>query len=161
VLRDERREYAGLACVDAGLREEVARAEADAVAEEQHRHAGAAGRDLADEHVEVGARALYVVLRLDALERGDLVAQARRLLELDRAARRLHRATEFLDDLAALAVEEHGRVAHAVAILRDADEADARRAAALDLVLQARPRAVAEVAVLALAHEKQLLHQIE
>ena len=41
------------------------------------------------------------------------------------------------------------------------NDADAGRRAALDLVLQARPRAVAEVAVFAVANEEQLLQFIQ
>ncbi len=41
------------------------------------------------------------------------------------------------------------------------DEPDARRGAAADLMLQARPRAIPEIAVLAIADPEQLLDQIE
>ena len=52
-------------------------------------------------------------------------------------------------------------MAHVAGVVLFRDQPHARRGAAADLVLQAGPRAVAEIAVLALAHLEQLLHQIE
>src|SRR6185369_5779984 len=83
ILCDERGQDVRLERAYSELREEIARTEVHAVAKEQHRYAGRAGIDPARQHIQIGARALHVVLRLDALERGDLVAQLRGLLELE------------------------------------------------------------------------------
>jgi hypothetical protein len=99
--------------------------------------------------------------RLHALDRGDLVADRRRALEGEFRARAFHRRDEFAHDRFGLAVEEHLGVAHALGVRGFVDEADARRRAALDLVLQARPRTVAEVAVFAVADAKQLLDEFQ
>ncbi len=161
VLRDERTEDHGFVRIGRQSREKIARAEADPVAEEKHGHARDAVADLARDHVHVGVRALHIVMRLHTLDGRDLVADQRRALERELARRALHRADELLHDRIGAPVEEHRRVAHVVAVCIALDQADARRRAAPDLMLQARPRAVLEIAVLAVADLEELLDQVE
>ncbi len=161
VLRDELGQHIGRLGVQRQPREEIARTQADAVAEEQHADAGHARLDATGDHIHVRAGALHVVLRLQLAQRGDLVAQFGGTLELQRLAGLLHRLGQLVDHRIAAPFEKHLGMAHVVAIVLHADQPHARRAAAADLVLQARPRAIAEIAVLALAHLEQLLHQAE
>ncbi len=96
---------------------------------------------------------------LDLLQHRDLVAQTRRVLELESARRGLHAPAEIGDHLGVASVEHPDRVGDVPCIVLGRDETDAGRPAAPDLVLQARARAVGEERVLALAHAKQLLQQ--
>ena len=96
-------------------------------------------------------------LRID----GDQVAQARGFLEIQARAGRFHRLDQFVAELVAAPVQEQAGAAHAFGIVARRHQPHARRAAAADLVLQARPRAVAEHAVLAAAQLEQLVHQVE
>ena len=60
-----------------------------------------------------------------------------------------------------LALEKQDRRIDVLAILRLVDDADARRRAALDLVLQARPGSIPKITVLAVANQEQLLQLVE
>ena len=75
--------------------------------------------------------------------------------------RLVHRTGQFVDHRAAASFEEHFRMAHVIAVVVHGNQLHAGRRATPDLVLQARSRAVPEIAVLALAHLEQLLHQVE
>ena len=161
ILRDELGQHVGRLGIQWQARKEIARAETDAIAEEQHADAGHARLDAAGNHVHVGAGALHVMLRLQLAQCRHLVAQGRRPLELQRLAGTFHRLGQFVDHRVAAPLQEHLGVAHIAAVILGADQLHARRSAAADLVLQARPRAVAKIAVLTLAHLEQLLHQAE
>ena len=102
---------------------------------------------------------LHVLLLLHRLDGGELVAQFRRPLEIQLLGGFLHLLGEVVTDLAAAAGEKIHRHAHLLGVRLAADELHAGRGAALDLVLQAGPRAVAEEAVPAVAHAEHLLHQ--
>src|SRR6185437_12041423 len=161
VLRHELRQHVGRFGIQRQAREEVARAQADAVAEEQHADAGQARLDAAGDHVHVGAGALYMVLRLQLTQGGHLVAQRSGALEVEFRAGLLHRRGQLVDHRAAAPFEEHLGVSHVAGVILFRDQPHARGGAAADLVLQAGARAVAEIAVLALAHLEQLLHQTQ
>src|SRR5690606_94703 len=58
-------------------------------------------------------------------------------------------------------LEEQHRVLDVARVLLLRDQPDARRAAAMNLILQARPRAVGEIRVVALAEPKELLQLVQ
>ena len=94
--------------------------------------------------------------------RGDQVAQARGLLEIQARAGRFHRRAQFARSARRCARRGTARRGAPLARSRArVHQPDAGRAAAADLVLQAGPRAVAEHAVLAAAQLEQLVHQVE
>ena len=97
---------------------------------------------------------------LHAQQRPDLVAQRGRLLEALAPGRFLHLPAEPLRHLLGAALQEEPRVlARAAVALERAELLDAGRGAALDLVLQARPRAPAVQGLLAGADAEELLHE--
>src|SRR5690625_7247800 len=84
----------------------------------------------------------------------DLVPQGGGLLEFQRCRRRLHAVGELGHQVAALPGEKHLAVAHVLGTALLVDQTDAGRGAAAELVLQAGAAAVANEAVVALAHPK-------
>ena len=112
------------------------------------------------DYVDVaGGRTLDELARLQLREPRDLVAQPRRALEGERCRRLVHLHLELRQHLVGLALQEQDRTLHVLAIIGLRDEADARRAAPLDLVQHARPRPVREHRVLAGAQLKDLLQE--
>ena len=105
---------------------------------------------------DVGVAALvgHDLLVLDAPQRGDAVAYDRGFLELLLCGGGFHVPGQFVEQFLALALQEQLRIVHLVRVFLFRYEADARRRAALDLILQAGPGTVAEIAVLALANLK-------
>ena len=107
---------------------------------------GARRADLEAERVAVAQRRrLHLLLAVaQRLDRADRVAQVRRALELLVARRLDHLRAQALDELVLLAFEQQPRLVDGVAVLLDrADRLDARRDAALDVVFEARPVALA------------------
>ena len=132
-----------------------------AVAHREHLQRGALPLDVGAEQVplvDVGGGDL--LRRLQPLEGADLVAQAGRLLEAIHRRRRLHLALQPLHDLVRAPLEEQPRVVHRLAVpLRLAHLDHARRQAAADLVLQARPRAPPVQRLLAGADAEDLVDE--
>jgi hypothetical protein len=145
--------------IERQARKEIARTQADAVAEEQHADAGHARFDTAGDHVHVGAGALHEVLRLQLAQRRHLIAQVPRARIQRLLACSIASASSSITALLRPS-RNISRDARRAVILH-VDQLHARRGAATDLVLQARARAIAEIAVLALTHLEQLLHQAE
>ncbi len=141
--------------------EERAVAEVGAVADDEHLHAGDGLADAAGDDIHVALGAGDVLALLDRAQRGDAVAQPRRLLERQVLGGAFHAGDQLIDHAVAVPVQEHLHVAHVAGVVLLADVAHARRGAALDLVLQARPGAVLEEAVPALAHGEDLLQVVE
>ncbi len=147
------------------LREVRPVAEVAAAANHRQVDAGAAAVDLDREHVGVDDPAAGVVLdRLlvqHAGQRADPVADLGRLLELERLGALHHLGLQRVHQLLLLALQEALGVGDVLGIVLDRDVVDARARAALDLIEQARPRAVREHRVLAGAQVKHLLHQLD
>ena len=143
------------------LREEAARAERAPAAKEHHGDADDAVILGHTDGVEFPARARHELLRLDVLQPRELVAILRRALELQRLRRLLHALCEPRGDDVALAFEKQHGVLEIPRVVLLADQTDAGRRAALDLMLHAGPAAVLEIAVLALAQLKQLVELIQ
>ena len=101
------------------------------------------------------------LLRLDALQRGELVADLRGALELEPPGGLLHARLQLRRHLLAAALEHLDRRGHVLRVGLARDQADAGRRAAPDLVLQARAAAVGEEAVAAVADAEQLLQLVE
>src|SRR5690606_4328653 len=144
------------------LREMVAAAEQRAVPDEQHGNAGNAGFRSRGNHIQVAyVLARYELFRFHFLDAGNLVAVARGQLVVTVLRRALHPLHEAVDHAAVLALEEQdGRIDVALVVLAP-DQPDAGCRAAPDLVLQAGPRAIAEIAVLAIADQEQLLQLVD
>jgi len=100
-------------------------------------------------------------VRLDLCQRADAIAQHGSRLELQRLRRFVHARRQRLLDLAIAATQEAAHLVDDGGVLGLVDAADARRRAALDLVLQAGPRARGEHAVGAGAQRKGALQGIE
>ncbi len=159
VLRQEARQHLGFAA-ETALREEIGAAEVAAAAHEHDRDAVLAAQCRDGDGVDVlPADAADRLARLDLLQHGDLVAQSCRLLERQPRRRSLHAPREVVDHLRVAAFEHLARIRHVPPIVGRGDETHARRRAALDLVLQAGSRAVAEKRVLAGTQPEQLLQQ--
>ncbi len=73
----------------------------------------------------------------------------------------LHARDEGVDDTLILALEEFNRGIDVFRILLATDEVHARSRTALDLILQARSRAIAEKTVLAIANHEQFLQVVQ
>ena len=98
-------------------------------------------------------------MRLNRRQRPDAVAQLRRLLEIEGAARLIHPPGQIFLDAPAVAGEEGARLGDQRRIGGLVDVADARRRAALDLVQQARPRAPGEHRIRARAQQERPLQR--
>ena len=143
-----------------GIRPETAVAEHPALAHHQyfHHRQSVAHRDRHRVHIAAPV-GFHVLLLLHRLDGGELVAQFRGPLEIQLLGGFLHLLGEVVADLAAAAGEKIHRHAHLLGVRLAADEIHAGRGAALDLILQARPCAIAEEAVPAVAHAEHLFHQ--
>ncbi len=93
-------------------------------------------------------------------QRPDLVAHRRGLFELEPLGVLLHLLLQSLEHLLLPALQEARGIAHVARVVLLADRADARRRAAVDLVQQARPRAVVEDGVLAGPQLEYLLQDL-
>src|SRR5262249_44968447 len=107
----------------------------------------------------VSARARDGLARLDLLQGGALVAEARGPLELELGRGAFHAVAEIGDDLAVAPVEHAHCVGDVARVVLVRDQPYAGPCTALDLVLQTRPRTVCEERVLARADAEQLLEQ--
>ncbi len=133
-----------------------------AAAEEEHLDAGLSGLARGRDHVGlVDVLHVDVLPRLDVGEGPDAVAIGGGGLELQRRARRLHRGGEALADAGVAAREEILGLADVRRVVLGRHAADARRAAALDLVQQAGAGARGERAVGARAQQERALQRIE
>src|SRR6185437_3180109 len=155
ILREELAKHVFRRGVEGKLRKMRARPEADAVAEKQHRYARDAILDATREYVHVRGGAVHVMMRLQATQRRDLIAQACRAFVILASARGIHPRRKLVEYCIAASFQEHHGMPYILGILFRIDEIDARRAATPDLVKQAGARTVAEIAVLAGAHLEQ------
>ena len=161
MLRDECRQHLFGRRPGAGLWIIGLVAESEAGADEARLDTHGGGRYRDREHVGVAAFDIHVLALLGTLEGRHPVAVKRRGLVIAPRRRLFHLPHHVVDDVAGTAFEKQNGVMHVLAVVLATDEADTGRRAALDLVLQARARAVAEEAVLALAHRKYLLHEAQ
>ena len=179
VLRDERLQHlllgaarhlvvivTGKGAVGAVSRKVRTVAEVATAAHHRQVDAGAAALQLDGQDVDVAlarrqAALVHRLLVQHARQRADLVAHRRRLLELQRIGHRHHAALQRVHHLVGLAEQESFGIGHVAGVALLVDEAHARRTAALNLVQQARPRAVREHRVLAGAQAKHLLQQLD
>ena len=114
------------------------------------------------EHVDVAlAFRRDDLLGLNALQRRELIANLRRALELQLRGGLLHARLQLRVHFAAAAFEHFDGGRHVLRVRLVRDEADARRRAAADLVLQARPAAIGEERVAAIADVEQLLQLLQ
>ncbi len=147
-------------------REVGAVAEVAAAAHHGQVDAGAAAGHLGGQDIDVlvaGRQAAYLhrLLVQHARQRADAVAQLGRLLELQRLGPAHHLRLQVVDHGLRLAEQETLGIAHVACVVVAADQSHARPRAALDLVQQARPRAVVEHRVLAGAQAEHLLHELD
>ncbi|MNQ91237.1 hypothetical protein D3C85_1066090 [compost metagenome] len=161
ILGKKRRHDLSCLFLDAHLREEILAAQHPPTAHTDQVYASTARVDEGGHHVDIAASPLHALLVLHATQQGDLVAKLCGSLELQVHGRLLHGGIQFIGQLVTAPFEEHHRVAHVFGVHLRVDQADARPLTALDLVLQARPGAVLEIAVFALADLKGLLQQAQ
>ena len=110
--------------------------------------------------VSLAAR-FHRLLVQHARERGNLVAQHGGLLELQRLRMRRHARLQRLQQRLRFAAQKLPGARHVRRVILMADQAHARRSAALDLIKQARPRAIGKNRVLTRAQAKHLLQQLD
>ena len=139
VLREERREDVGVALLLAALQEEVLAPDHLARADEEDLDTDADLRARDADCVLIARTRDDILFLGDLLHGAKLVPQARRRLEVEGRGRLLHAELQFaLHILRAPFEEEQDGADHRrVVLLRDL--ADARREAALDVVLQTGP----------------------
>src|SRR6185437_12093043 len=101
------------------------------------------------------------LLRLNVLQRRELIADLRGALELQPPCRLLHPLLQSGVHLVAAAFEHLDGGLNVLRISLAADEPDAGRRAAADLMLQAGAAAIGEEAVAAVADAEELLQLIE
>ena len=128
--------------------------------------AGAPARHFDRQYVDIlvhrrQAAGVHRLLVLHAGQCGDAVAQRGRLFVLQRLGVPHHLDLQVANDLLRFTQQKALDVAHVAPIVGGADLAYAGARAAVDLVQQAGPRAVAENRVLAGAQLEQLLHQLD
>jgi hypothetical protein len=141
-------------------------AQVAAAAHHREVHAGAAALHAHGQDVDVlvaGRQAARVhrLLVQHPRQRLDLVAQLRRFLVLEGVGVGHHALLQRVQHLLLLAEQEALGVGHVALVVLRVHEADARRAAAADLVQQARPRAVGKDRVLASAQPEHLLDVVD
>ena len=143
-------------------REECTVAVVLARAEEEHLDAGLPRLDVDGHHVRVPHRGQVDALaHLDVGERLDAVAEGRRGLEFQRVAGRGHALGEPALHLLAAPGEEGAGLVDQPVVVGLGDAADAGRGAALDLVLQAGPRAALQHRIRARAQRKGALQRVD
>ena len=157
VLREEGGEDVGVALLLTALQEEVLAADHLARADEEDLHADADLRAREADGVLVARARDDVLLLRDLLDGAQLVPEACRRLEVKGFGRLLHADFELALDVrrAPLEEEQHGADHRRIVLLGDL--ADARREAALDVILEARP--VLQVA--AGAQREELAQELE
>ena len=161
VLPDELRQNLGR-LGERRPREERRAAQAASAAHEHQRHAILAVARRHRDHIGVVIGAgCDDLLRLNGLEVRQLVPQPRRILELQPLGCGFHAPTQFLLHLVVAAFQDLDRGAGIARIVLRRYQPNARRRAALDLVLQAGARAVRKIAVLAIAQAKQFLQLLQ
>ena len=139
VLREEGSEDVGVALLLAALQEEVLAPDHLARADEEYLDTNADLRARDADCVLIACARDDILFLGDLLHRPKLIPEARRRLKVEGRGRLLHAELQFaLHILRAPFEEEQDRADHRrVVLLRDL--ADARREAALDVVLQAGP----------------------
>jgi len=143
------------------LREKILAAQHTPAAHVDQVHTGAARVDESGNHVHVAVTALHALLVLNPAQQGNLVTHLSGTLEVQRAGSLFHGCVQLIGQGTATPFKEHDRMAYVLGIFLRVNQADARRLATLDLVLQARSRSVFEVAVVALTHQKSLLQDTQ
>ncbi len=161
-LADEGRQHGGLVEILGVAGEIGAIAEILAGAQEEHLHADLSALGVDGEDVGlVDRRQGDRLMRLDVGQRADTVAQHRGAFELEVDRGLLHALRQCLLDLAVAAAQEAAHLVDDAVVLGLVDAADARRGAALDLELQAGPRARREHAVRARTQREGALQGVE
>ncbi len=149
------------AFLNGNLRKEVLAAQHSPTTHGDQMHASAAWADRRGDDVDIARTPFHALLVLHAAQDADLVTDLGGALEIQIRRRLFHVARQLLRQCIAATLKEHHRVTHIFGVLFGVDQLHAWRLAALDLVLQAGPGAVAEIAVLALPHEEGLLQQAQ
>ena len=161
-LRDECAQHLARLERAIGLRNIGAVAPVLTGAEEEHLHAGVAAVLVHGEDVGLlDVARIDALMRLNRRQRGEAVAEDRRVLEVERLRRLVHGLRQFLLHRAAVAGEEFVGLAHELGIAGKIDLARARRRAALDLVQKARPRTALEERVRAGAQQERALQRVD
>src|SRR5690606_22700402 len=124
-------------------------------------YAGAAWHYRGRDNIDVAGLGIDILLVLDAPQLAYLVAQLRCPLEVEVLGGLFHCLGQLVGQGATAPLEKHNGMADIFAVFLFAYKADTGRLAALDLVLQARPGAVAKIAFLALPDLEGFLQQTE
>src|SRR5262245_46770683 len=161
-LGDERFQYFLDRHGSVGAREIGAIAPIVAVAEEEHLNTGLAGLLMRGKNVGFfDAFRVDALARLNVAKRGEAVAEARRPLVILAQGRLVHQRAQAELHLVALAGEEAERLVDQRAVIGDRNLARAWRAAALDLIEQARPRPAFVIGVGAGPEQKGALKRVD
>src|SRR5262245_25569775 len=145
-----------------GAREIGAVAPIVAVAEEEDLDASLPGVLMRGKNVGfLDALRVDALARLNMAERGEAVAKTRRPLVILAQGGLVHQRAQTELHLVALAGEEAERLVNQRAVISDRDLARARRAAALDLEEQARPRPALVIGVGAGPEQKGALKRVD
>ena len=161
VLTEKGRHDFGHLLLDTNLRKEVLAAQYPPAAHIDQMHTGAAGVYESGNHIHIAGPAFHALLVLNPAQERNLVTYLSGTLKIKGAGGLLHCTVELVGQRAAAPLQEHDRVANILGILLRLNQPDTRRFAALDLILQTRPRSVFEVAVIALTHQKGLLQDAQ
>src|SRR5690554_6190059 len=157
VAREKCRQRLSLSGIVGNLGVKGAVADVMPATEEKHLYTGDAVLGHAGDNIQVSLLAGDVLPLLNLAQRGDAVANLPRALELEPLRGFFHLSHELVDDDAALPFQEHLGVPYVLRVRFLVDVAHARRRAALNLILQTRPRAIAKIAVIALPYRENFL----
>src|SRR5690554_5831842 len=113
------------------------------------------------EHIGISILAADKLLLLYLLQRADLVSQTGCSLELKLLGRQIHLFRKPMHQLLISTFKKLHRMIEILTVRRLADHPHTRGRTALDLVLQAGSRAIAEKTVFTLPDAKHLLQQIQ
>src|SRR5690625_175762 len=139
----------------------TARAHIAAMPTLDHVNTGATRLHSQGDHVDFAAATRHKLTAANLLDNANAVAIGSRPLVVEPVGGLLHAAGQVIDDLLVAAFKELNGRLHIGSVVFLADIAHARRAAAADLVLQTRPRAVGKNRVAALPETEQAVDLIE
>ncbi len=160
ILRQKRGEHLTRLLLDRYPREVVLAAKHSTVSHHDDVHTGAPRGDRCGNNIGAPLLGVDALLVLHPAQQGDLVTQFSGSFKIQCGGCLLHRRGQLVVERVAASFQKHDRMAHVLGILRRIDQPNARCLATFDLILQAGPRAVTVITVLALTHKKGFLQQV-
>ena len=161
ILRYECSQYVRCILFAIGFRKERARPQISTITECQQQDTGHRALLRHCQHIQISAATIHKLAYLQLANASNQIAQTCGLLELQLLTRRLHGHFQLAGQRIAAAFQKQCRTTDRFGIVVGLDQIHTGRAAAPNLILQARPAAIIEHAVFATAQAKQFLHHVQ